>query len=171
MKTIIFIAALLISGSAWAGSIQGNLKLEPSGTATNAAMIGELRLDSERNDQLLLWIWAKNGGWAQRSSLPVEPVIEDGATVYRFATPIREAGMYYARATVGPGQAGYVGFFDFYANPKTPSSVFVSMRNQFEDAVPAYVQPVGYAVFGVVALFAFGLSAIVLRRLASTQQA
>ncbi len=170
MKVIVVVAMFFILSFAFAGSIQGNLKLEPSGSATSPTMSGELRLNGERNDQLLLWIWAKDNGWGKRTSLPVEPVIEGGVTVYRFTTPIREAGMYYARATVGSGQAGYIGFLDFYADPKTASNIFVSMRNQFEDTVPAYIQPVGYAVYGLVALFAFGLSAIVLRRLAIRAQ-
>jgi hypothetical protein len=164
MKALAVLFALL-SSFAVAGSIQGSLKLEPNGSLENPAMRGELSLDTETSDQLLLWIWAKAGGWATRSSQPVEPVRVDGKTVYRFTTPIREAGMYYARAAVGPGQAGYIGFLDFYADPKTSSSIFVSMRNQFEDSVPAFVQPVGYAVYGLVTLFALGLSAVVLRRL------
>jgi hypothetical protein len=164
MKVIALLIALVIN-FAVAGSIQGSLKLEPSDSANNSTMRGELSLGTETSDQLLLWIWAKEGGWATRSSQPVEAVRVDGKTVYRFTTPIRESGMYYARATVGSGQASYVGFLDFYANPKTASSVFVSMRNQFEDSVPAYVQPVGYAVYGFVTLFALGLSAVVLRRL------
>jgi hypothetical protein len=165
MRALAILLAWMISSFAVAGSIQGSLKLEASNSTSNPAMRGELSLDTETNDQLLLWIWAKAGGWAARTSQPVEPVRMNGKTVYRFATPIREAGMYYARATVGPGQAGYIGFLDFYADPKTSSSIFVSMRNQFEDSVPAYVQPVGYVVYGLVTLFALGLSAVVLRRL------
>lgn len=157
-----FLLLFLFLGSAEAVRVSGSLSLTPQ----NGALSAELKLERAVNDQLLVWIWSsEKGGWQKRKSQPVEPILENGVTVYRFTTPIKAAGSWNMRTMIGAGQAGFIGFSQFYADPTQSGSAFVSLQNNFSDTVPAYVQPVGYAVYGVVALFALGLTTIVFRRL------
>jgi hypothetical protein len=158
----VLLAVFLLLGSSQAARVNGNLTLTPKDGVLHA----ELKLERELNNQLLVWIWASStGGWLGRNSQPVEPILENGVTVYRFVTPIREAGTWQMRTTIGAGQAGFIGFSQFYANPQSPSSVFVTLENSFAETVPSYVQPIGYAVYGLVALFAVALTVLVFRRL------
>ncbi len=151
-----------LSSPARAASLYGTLKLEPK----NGVLQAELRFSQILSNQLLVWMWQpRQNGWQERRSLPVEPSLEGQETVYRFQTPVREAGQWYIRTTLGAGQAAYIGFSQPYIDPKDSGSSFVFLKNSFAETVPAYVQPVGYAVYALVALFAVGLTALVLRRL------
>jgi hypothetical protein len=151
-----------VFNNADAARVNANLSLTPKDGTLHA----ELKLERALNNQLLVWVWnSGRAGWLNRNSQPVEPVVENGVTVYRFITPIREAGTWQMRTTIGAGQAGFVGFSQFYANPKEPSAVFVSLENSFAETVPTYVQPLGYALYGLVALFAIALTVLVFRRL------
>jgi hypothetical protein len=157
-----FLVLMLFFGSASAARVNANLTLTPENGGLNAS----LKFERAQSDQLLVWIWsAAQGGWQQRKAQPVEPILENGTTVYRFVTPIRSAGTWYMRTMIGAGQAGFIGFSQFYAAPTQQNTVFVSLENSLTDRVPGYVQPVGYAVYGLVGLFAFGLTALVFRRL------
>jgi hypothetical protein len=159
---ILLLLMFLFLGSSQAARVNGNLSLIPKDGALHA----ELKLERRLNNQLLVWIWAsKSGGWLARNSQPVEPIFENGVTVYRFVTPIREAGTWQMRTTIGAGQAAFIGFSQFYANPQSPDNVFVTLENSFAETVPSYVQPIGYAVYGLVALFALALTVLVFRRL------
>ena len=152
----------LLNSTSWAASLYGNLKLEPK----NGALRAELRFEQVLSHQLLVWIWQPSqNGWRERRGLPVEPTIEGKETIYRFETPVREAGQWYIRTTLGAGQAAYIGFSQPYLDPKDSSSSLVFLRNSFADTVPAYVQPLGYAVYGLVAFLAIALTTFVLRRL------
>jgi hypothetical protein len=145
-----------------AASLTGNLKLEPK----NGVLQAELRFEQKLTNQLLVWMWRPGqDGWKERRGLPIEPILEGEKTIYRFNTPVRQAGQWYIRTTLGAGQAAYIGFSQPFIDPKDSSSSFVFLQNSFADTVPTYVQPVGYAVYALVALFAIGLTAIVLRRL------
>jgi hypothetical protein len=161
MKFLILLAVLLL-GSSQAARVSGNLTLTPKDGSLHA----ELKLERVQNNQLLVWMWSNGrAGWLGRKSQPVEPSLENGVTVYRFVTPVRQAGMWSLRSMIGAGQAGFIGFSQFYANPSEPSTVFVNLENNFAETVPSYVQPVGYAVYGMVALLALGLTTLVFRRL------
>jgi hypothetical protein len=158
----LFLLVALLLGSSQATRVSGNLTLTPK----NGALHAELKLERLQNNQLLVWMWSEGrAGWLGRKSQPVEPVFEDGVSVYRFIAPIRQAGMWSMRTMIGAGQAGFIGFSQFYADPNQSSAVFVTLQNNFSETVPSYVQPMGYAVYGVVALFALGLTTLVFRRL------
>jgi hypothetical protein len=158
----LFLWATLLSIHSEAAQISGNLTLIPKDGALHA----ELKLERVLNSQLLVWMWSDGrAGWLDRKSQPVEPRLENGVTVYRFVTPVRQAGMWSMRTMIGAGQVGFIGFSQFYANPNEPNTIFVTLQNNFSSTVPSYVQPVGYAVYGVVALFALGLTTLVFRRL------
>jgi hypothetical protein len=161
MRFLLLFLVLLL-GSSQATQISGTLTLTPKDGALHA----ELKLEQALNNQLLVWMWTDGrAGWLERKSQPVEPTLENGRTVYRFVTPIRQSGMWSMRTMIGAGQAGFIGFSQFYADPKEPSTVFVPLQNNFAQTVPNYVQPVGYAVYGAVALLALGLTTLVFRRL------
>jgi hypothetical protein len=162
MGRLLGLLVVMLLGNSHAARVSGTLTLTPK----NGSLHAELKLERAQDNQLLVWMWSDGrAGWLGRKSQPVEPVLKKGVTVYRFVTPVRQAGTWSLRTMIGAGQAGFIGFSQFYANPTEPSTVFVSLQNNFAETVPGYVQPVGYAVYGVVALFALGLTTLVFRRL------
>ena len=89
--------------------------------------------------------------------------------MYRVIAPMSEGvWSYYAR--VGPGQAGYVSR-EAFSIEKTETTAPISLNNAFEDTVPSYVQPVGYAVWAMILTLALGLTGLVLGRLGKRTQA
>jgi hypothetical protein len=124
----------------------------------------ELRFSKPITEELLIWAWKL--GFDQRLSLPVKAT---SPGVYQFTAPMTEGvWRYYAR--VGPGQAGYISR-QTLAVGKAREEINVAFTNQFENTVPDYVQPVGYAVWAVLLVFALGLVTVVLGRLSKRPQA
>jgi hypothetical protein len=124
----------------------------------------EIRFAKPITDELLMWAWKL--GFDQRISVPVKAT---SPGVYRFTAPMTEGvWRYYMR--VGPGQAGYISRETFSVE-KTETKTSFAMYNQFEDTVPTYIQPVGYAVWAVLLVFALGLVTVVLGRLSKRTQA
>ena len=141
--------------NAEAGAIQGTLTTKM--LTDNTAQL-EFRLDTPTTDTLLVWAWKL--GFNQRLSLPIKPT---SPGVYRVTAPMTEGvWRYYAR--VGPGQAGYISR-EAFSLEKTETSAPIVLGNQFENTVPSYVQPVGYAVWAVILALALGLTGAVLGRL------
>ena len=161
--------AALLAGAADARTLQASVRVERQGGTVNY----EVRLEQPSNDQLIVNVWrlgqtARRADGLDRRSLPIDPS-EPG--VYRFSLPASGGDWrYYAR--VGPGQAGYVGNGELLM-PQSDGTVSTgwSLYNSFEDSVPDYVQPVGYAVFFAIAALALGGTAFVLRQLARRNSA
>lgn len=164
MKRILTMALVIIGFSsltnAFAGAIQGTLTTR---LLTDKSAQLEIKLDTPTTDTLLVWAWKI--GFAQRLSLPIKAT---SPGVYRVIAPISEGvWRYYGR--VGPGQAGYVSR-EAFSVEKTETSAPVVFGNAFENTVPTYVQPVGYAVWAVVLVLALGLTGLVLGRLGKRTQ-
>lgn len=78
------------------------------------------------------------------------------AGVYRLDYPFPENGIWYFYLRYGPGQAGFYAFTPLGVEPRTggEDTVTMRMRRGLSNGVPAWVQPFGYAVFGLVAALA-----------------
>lgn len=150
----------LFSGAS-AGTLMATLTTKALNDTTSQF---EIRFEKPITDELLLWAWQVE--FPKRFSLPVRP---SSPGVYRFTAPITEGQWrYYLR--VGPGQAGYISREGFWVG-KTEDSAPIVLYNQFEDTVPTYVQPLGYAVWAIFAALALGLTGVVLSRLSRRTQA
>ena len=156
------LAALALPGAASASSLVATLAVRQNAGANPTV---ELRLDPAdaarfERTELLLWMWGAGG----RFNRPVEPAAPG---VYRLEAPRAMDGgwTYYLR--LGAGQAGFVARGDLYlsARPGEADDRTIVLYNAFDTSVPGYVQPVGYAVYGVVALSAEKLIVLVLRSL------
>ncbi len=165
MKRIIAVVLAIIgfSGSlnnAAAGAIQGTLTTK---MLTDQTAQLEFRLNEPTTDTLLVWAWKL--GFNQRLSLPIKAT---SPGLYRATAPMTEGvWRYYAR--VGPGQAGYISR-EAFSLEKTETSAPIVLGNQFENTVPSYVQPVGYAVWAVILALALALTGAVLGRLSRRAQ-
>ena len=165
MKLLWLILGAWLIGSASAGSYLGEIKLEPKMADTVQAQV---TVQQPLNEQLLAWFWQDGGNhdWRRRISIPAEPERSGANTIYRFHLPISGGDWQYS-LRLGSGQMGfstYGGSISY--DERLGGTRLLSFQNQFLDSVPVYVQPVGYAVYGLIALFALGLSALILRRLA-----
>lgn len=164
MKHLILavIALAALFSSADAKTLDAKLKAERTGDTVQY----ELTFQQPFTEPFLLWVWQGNGRRAdggERASLSLEP---SAPGVYRFTLPAKDGQWrYYGR--IGIGQAGYIASGDLFMPSGTgPITMNWQMWNSFEDTVPEYVQPVGYAVYFLIAAFAFGGTAFVLRQLA-----
>ncbi len=152
-------------GAASAGSYLGEIKLEPK---TAGTVQTQITVQQALNEQLLVWLWQDGGDhdWRRRISIPAEPERNGATTIYRFRLPISGGDWQYS-LRLGSGQMGfssYGGIISYDEN--LGAKRLLSFQNQFLDSVPALVQPIGYAVYGLIALLALGLSTLILRRLA-----
>jgi hypothetical protein len=161
----VWLLGACLFGTASAGSYLGEIKLEPK---TSDTVQAQITVQQPLNEQLLAWFW-QNGGdhdWRRRISIPAEPERVGASTIYRFDLPISGGDWQYS-FRLGSGQMGFSSYGGSVAyDEKLGAKRLLSFQNQFLDSVPALVQPVGYAVYGLIALLAVGLSALILRRLA-----
>ena len=164
-RLMVMLVALIVSSLAFSGVMAGtldatfNVTSNPDGKTSSV----ELRVTPPTNDQLLIWVWQIGGTFQRGFSQPVNP---SQPGVYRFDVPT-QGGVWNYYMRVGPGQAGFIGRGRIFA-PDTVGNTLESrglLQNQFEDTVPAYVQPVGYALWAVVAALALWLVAVILGRL------
>lgn len=94
--------------------------------------------------------------------------------VYRLEYLFPESGTWYFYLRYGPGQAGFYAFTAAVISPRAggEDTFTMRMRRGLSTGVPAWVQPFGYAAFGLVAAFALaGVLAILhqLRRVTAPQ--
>ncbi|HEX7002844.1 MAG TPA: hypothetical protein VF168_01495 [Trueperaceae bacterium] len=90
---------------------------------------------------------------------------------YRSQVTIPEGGEWGVYLRYGVAQAGYAGYGRLAVPPPgESSSTIVRLASGFAGEVPPYVQPLGFAVFGAIALATlFGLRAL-LQRVRRSQQ-
>jgi hypothetical protein len=162
---IVRLIALIVSSLAFSGAMAGTLdatfKVTPDPDGKTSSV--EVRINPPTFDQLLIWLWQPGGTFQRGFSRPVNP---SQPGVYRFELPT-QGGMWNYYMRVGPGQAGFIGRGRMFA-PDTVGGSSESrglLQNQFDDTVPAYVQPVGYTVWAVTAALALWLVAVILGRL------
>jgi hypothetical protein len=158
------IVALIALSSLFSGASAGTLDASLTTKSLNdqTAQL-EIRFAQPITDELLMWAWKI--GFNQRLSLPVKAT---SPGVYRFTAPMTEGvWRYYMR--VGPGQAGYISRETLTVD-KAETKINISLYNQFENTVPTYIQPVGYAVWAVLLILALGLVTVVLSRLSKRTQ-
>jgi hypothetical protein len=89
------------------------------------------------------------------------------AGVYRLDYAFPENGIWYFYLRYGPGQAGFYAFAPLAVDPRVggEDTVTMRMRRGLSHGVPAWVQPLGYAVFGLVAGLALGAVLVILNHL------
>jgi hypothetical protein len=92
------------------------------------------------------------------------------AGVYRLEYTFPESGIWYFYARYGPGQAGFYAFapLDVEARVGGEDTVTMRMRRGLSNGVPGWVQPLGYAAFGLVAALALAGVLVILNHLRRT---
>ena len=95
-----------------------------------------------------------------------------GQDQYRLEYRFPQGGTWNFYLRYGPGQAGYVGFIHETIQPGSgiTQTFDVQLFNGYSGNVPAYVQPLGFAAFGLLALAAM-LSVVWLLRWIGRQAA
>jgi hypothetical protein len=76
--------------------------------------------------------------------------------VYRLKYLFPENGMWYFYVRYGPGQAGFHALMPMAVDPRVGGEdrVTMRMRRGLSNGVPVWIQPLGYAAFGLVAALA-----------------
>ncbi len=89
------------------------------------------------------------------------------AGVYRLEYPFPESGIWYFYLRYGPGQAGFYAFAPLAVDPRPggEDTVTMRMRRGLSAGVPAWIQPLGYAAFGLVAVLALAGVLVILNHL------
>lgn len=128
------------------------VRLEPRA----AAGLGELFLSLTSLEQ--------RGLHHRRVLRPLEP------GVYRLEYAFPRGGVWGVYVRFGPGQAGFVGSGRLLLTGGL-QQLHIDLTDGFAREAPAYVQPLGYAVFGVLAVLAFTGTTLLLRRLRQVPQA
>ena len=92
------------------------------------------------------------------------------AGVYRLEYTFPENGIWYFYLRYGPGQAGFYAFAPLAVDPRPggEDTVTMRMRRGLSNGVPAWVQPLGYAAFALVALLALAGVLVILSHLRRT---
>jgi hypothetical protein len=87
--------------------------------------------------------------------------------VYRLEYTFQESGLWYFYVRYGPGQAGFYLFTPTNVEPRAGGEDTFTrrMRRGLSAGVPAWIQPLGYAAFGLVAGLALAGVAAILNRL------
>lgn len=135
------------------GSTTIEMRLEPHDVAGR----GELYLSLTSLEQ--------RGLHHRRVLRPVEP----GLYRMEYAFPRDGAWVFYVH--FGTGQAGFVGQGRFTRAAGAVQAVRVEFGDGFAREVPGYVQPLGYAAFGLLALVAGVGATFLLRRVREVPQA
>ena len=95
-------------------------------------------------------------------------VLTPGAAgVYRLEYTFPENGIWYFYLRYGPGQAGFYAFAPLAVDPRVggEDTVTIRVRRGLSNGVPAWVQPLGYAAFGLVAALALAGVLVILNHL------
>lgn len=89
------------------------------------------------------------------------------AGVYRLEYTFPENGIWYFYLRYGPGQVGFYAFAPLAVDPRVggEDTVTMRMRRGLSHGVPAWVQPLGYAAFGLVAAVALAGVLVILNHL------
>jgi len=90
-----------------------------------------------------------------------------GPGVYRLEYTFPEGGTWYFYVRYGPGQAGFSAFAPRGVEPRADGedTFTMRMRRGLSTGVPAWIQPLGYAAFALVAVLALAGVAAILNRL------
>ncbi len=87
--------------------------------------------------------------------------------VYRLEYTFPEGGIWYFYVRYGPGQAGFSASSPRDVDPRAggEDTFTMRMRRGLSTGVPAWIQPLGYAAFGLAAALALAGVAAILNRL------
>jgi hypothetical protein len=90
--------------------------------------------------------------------------------MYRLTYTFPENGVWYFYLRYGPGQAGFYAFAPLSVDPRAggEDTLTMRMRRGLSNGVPAWIQPLGYAAFGLVAALALAGVLVILNHLRRT---
>jgi hypothetical protein len=91
----------------------------------------------------------------------------DAPGVYRLEYRFPEGGLWYFYLRFGVGQAGFVALTRMVVAPRAggQDTFTLPMRRGLAPGIPTWVQPLGYAVFGLIATLATAGVALILHHL------
>ncbi len=125
----------------------------------------EVRTDPAltRNGEMMLYLHGRDAGHDRGYLKRLEPPAEPG--VYRFEVTLPRAGTWGVNPRYGVGLDLYYSSFSGHFDP-AGEDVFTfrtRFRGELGAGTPAYIQPLGFSILGVVLLIALGLTVGVLR--------
>ena len=168
MKRAVFAALLLVTGLALA---QGD-RLGSRGEVTLSQQAGgplviEVTTQPEITGrrEMMFYLFPRSRGSEQHTVRRVAPAVESGR--YRLEVELPEDGPWGFSLRYGSGLDLYYGFVEQRIDSTADWQVrqLVTFRGGLEPGVPGYVQPLGFALFGLIAILTLVLIAVILRGL------
>ena len=161
------LAALLILASfgfaQWRAK-QGSdayITLQFAGAGQESKII--IKTDPPINKELLLRLEANSG---ESGVTLIRPSVSNGEHVFKYS--FTEAGAWWAWMRYGVGVDTYQTSFRFSLKEDEQTQSFIErFRGDLEESVPAYVQPAGFAILGILLLLSCLIVTSAVRRVAS----
>ena len=127
----------------------------------------EVRTNPEltKNGEMMLYIRGRDVGHDRGYIKRLEPPVEPG--LYRFEVTLPHAGTWGVNPRYGVGLDLYYASFSGHFDPAGEDTFTfrTRFRGELGAGTPAYLQPLGFGILGVVLFVAFGLVVAVLRSL------
>jgi hypothetical protein len=142
-----------------------SVSLTPTPSGSTAVEVRLEPRDATRGELYLSLTSLEQRGLHHRRVLrPLEP------GVYGLEYTFPRGGVWGFYVRFGPGQAGFVGFGRLPITGEA-QQLRLELTDGFAREVPPYVQPLGYALFGLLATLALAGTTLLLRRVRQVPQA